>query len=127
MGKVKDNALIALTPAADHSDYEGYFVEVSAGEASVCNSATDIPIGVIVDGETTSGKDTIALASYGGTVLVKAAGNVTKGGYQELTAAGKIQDNDGSGARVLVAIACDSAVADELVEVALITPIIYAS
>ncbi|MFH0907187.1 MAG: hypothetical protein V1929_00290 [bacterium] len=127
MAKVKDNAIVAITPATDHSTKEGYFVETSSGNAEVCNAATDLPTGVIVDGEVAAGKDSVALMNYAGTVHAKLSGTVAALAKLQLAADGTLVTDAGSGARVLVAQALEAGVSGDLIEVALYGPIVYAS
>ena len=76
----RDTAIFALTPAADQTDKEGYAVKIVAGEAAI-STAHNGNFGVILDGETTSGKSTIAsMAGASGTVKVKLSGTVALGG-----------------------------------------------
>lgn len=124
----KTNGLVSMTPAADHSEKEGYFVLGTDGKATICTATTDKPIGVIVDGEVADGKDTIAmLGATAGTLQVKLGGSATKGKHGELMADGTVQDDDGSGARVLVCVFLETGVVGELVEAAPITPIVIAA
>jgi len=123
MGVIKDNAIISATPASDHSSREGYFVENSAGSVEVVNAATDEPLGVLVDGETTAGQDSVALMNYKGTVHVKLSGTVVKYDRLELAAGGTVITEIASGARVIVGQALEAGVSGDLIEVALQTPI----
>jgi hypothetical protein len=132
--QVKANAIIALTPAADQSAYEGYFVELDgSGNAAVCNAATDIPLGVILDGEPTTGKTSIAVATgFCGTALVKCAatpGTIVKGSYLVLdgTTLGAVKLDPATGARTRVARALEAGAAGALIEAVLIDPIHSAS
>lgn len=127
MATIKDNAIVAITPATDHSAKEGYFVENSSGSCEVSNAATDLPLGVIVDGETTSGKDSVALMNFKGTVHVKLGGNVAKHAKLQLSTDGTVVTDATSGARVLVAQALEAGSTGDLIEAALYGPIPYAS
>jgi len=121
---VRNQALIPLTPAADHSEKAGYFCEIdSDGKAAVVSAATTLPLGVIVEGQTTDGLDTVACSNFGGTVLVKLEGAVSAGDRLELTADGDVIEDSGSGARVIVAQALEDGAATELIEAVLISPI----
>lgn len=124
---VKDQAVIARTPAADQTGKEGYFVENSSGNVSVCNSAADIPLGVITDGAATTGKSSVALPNFGGTVKVKVTdtspGTINQGTYLTLKSDGTVQADAGTGARVQVARALESGAAGELIEAVLINPV----
>lgn len=123
---VNEKALLALTPSADQSALEGYFVKLVAGVAVLCSATTDIPFGVIVDGEETTGKSTIAVgAAYPGIVTVKlgaAPGNVIAGSRLTLNADATVNLDDEAGARVIVAIAIQAGAANELIQAVLIRP-----
>jgi hypothetical protein len=123
--KTRDQAIISITPAADHTDKEGYFVVISAGKAAVTTSATVVPAGVIIDGSVAAGQDSVALMNFGGTVRVKAAGAVTAGDLLQIRTDGAVETDDASGARTLVARALEDGIATELVDAALIGPIVY--
>ena len=125
---VNEKAILALTPTTDQSDLEGYFVEASGANVAVVNSAADIPLGVIVDGEPTTGKSTIALSgAYAGIVTVKATatapGTINRGTFLTLKSDGTVQADAGSRARVQVARALESAAAGELFQAILLQPV----
>jgi hypothetical protein len=125
---VNDKALVALTPTADQSDSEGLFVEASGLNAAVVNNAADIPLGVIIDGEPTTGKSTIAISgAYSGIVTVKVAptspGAINRGTYLTLRNDGTVQADAGSGARVRVARALEAGAANELIQAILTEPL----
>lgn len=126
---VRTNGIIPMTPAADQTGKEGYFVEVSSGEAAVVNAATDVPLGVILYGEDTDGQSAIGIpGALAGTVRVKLGGAVTAIGTKlQLEADGTVIADAGSGARVLVAKALETGAEDELIEAALIEPEVFAS
>lgn len=124
----RENALIALTPAADQTGKEGYAVELSTGQASVCNATTDLPFGVITDGAATTGKSSVAVCAGGfaGTVRIKLGatpGTVNAGTLLQLNADGTANADAGSGSRVVFAQALESGAADELVEAVLFKPL----
>lgn len=126
----RENAVLAFTPAADQSANEGYFVELSGGEVAVCNAATDVPFGVILHGDDTNGKSSIAVSAGGfaGTVNVKitdtSPGTIVAGTMLCLKADGTVQADSGSGARVQVAQALEAGAAEELIEAVLIKPVV---
>lgn len=123
--QIKDKAILALTPTADHSLLEGYFVENSAGSAAIVNAATDIPLGVILDGEETSGKDSIAIAGgFAGTCYVKTSGVIAFGALLQLAADGTVITDAGTGARVIVGRKVDqgSSVSGDLIEAVIFLP-----
>jgi hypothetical protein len=128
MSLVREQAILPFTPAADQSAYEGYFVNVSGDTATVSASASTSPFGVILDGETTSGKSSVAVCGGNvGTVRVKLGGTVTKGQYMQLHSDGRAIVDAGSGARILVALCLESGVANDLVEAMLLTPVTYSA
>ena len=102
MSIARANAIIAMTPGADHTDYEGYFVELTAGNPTVCNAVTDVPFGIIIVGDVVAGKDSIGVC--GGnlpTVRAKLNGPVSKGNTLQLHSDGSVVVDAGTGARRL--------------------------
>ncbi len=129
-----DKAIVAMTPTADHREKRGFFVTAAAGLAAlVVTPATDDPYGVILDGEDTTGKDSVALCGgNAGPVKVKLAaapGTVVAGTRLQLSAttAGTAGADAGTGARVVCARALEAGEANELIMAILLAPIIYAS
>jgi len=129
--KLRDNAILPLTPNESHALKEGYFVELSSGKAAIVNAATDVPFGVILKGEGTDGQDSIAIPhGFSGTVEVKldgTPGTVVVGTVLTVTATGTVKADPGSGDRVQVAVALQAGAADELIEAALIKPVSIAA
>ncbi len=120
---VKTNGIISLEPTADHTTLEGYFVENSSGKAAIVNAATDIPIGPILDGEDTAGRDTVAIAgAFAGTCLVKLSGTVAQFALLQLAADGTCVTDAGTGARVIVGRALQAGVSGSLIEATIIHP-----
>ncbi|MCW5558813.1 MAG: hypothetical protein KIT22_13415 [Verrucomicrobiae bacterium] len=129
----RSNGILPFTPAADQTGQEGLFVEVAGGNVSVVNAATDVPLGVILEGRPTTGKSSIGLSDGGlaGTAKVKLAatpGTVVLGAYLVLdgTTLGAVKLDPGTGARVRVARALEAGAAGELIEAVLITPAVLA-
>jgi len=115
--QIKTNAILALTPTADHSDKEGYFVKNSSGSAALVTATTDVPIGVIVDGEDTAGKDSVAICGgFAGTVYVKLSGTVAQFANLQLAADGSCITDAGTGARTIVGRTMQAGVSGDLVE-----------
>ena len=114
----RDTAIFALTPAADQTGKEGYAVKIVAGEAAI-STAHDGNFGVILDGETTSGKSTIASnAGASGTVKVKLSGTVALGGNLMVHTDGTFKAH--ASTKIVAAVAMEAGVADELIEAALV-------
>ena len=125
MAQPRANAVIPITPAADHTGLEGRAVKIVAGKAAIVTAATDSPIGVIVDGDDIHGKDSVAIRGGGlsGTVLVKLDANpgvVALGTLLEITATGTFRADAGSGDETVCAIALEAGTADELIEAVLL-------
>lgn len=124
----RTNGVLALTPTADHSGKEGFAVKASGTSAALVAAATDIPLGVVLEGATTAKKDAVALCDGGlaGTVKVKldaTPGTVALGTYLVITATGTATADPGSGARVRHARALEAGAANELIEAVLLTPV----
>ena len=118
--------LIAVTPAADQTDKEGYAVEGNgSGAASVCNAATDMVIGVIVSGAATTGKSVIALP--GSIANVKLGGTVKALDRLQVESDGTCIKDAGSGARAVFAMALQDGVENDLASALILAPIAYAS
>ncbi len=88
--------VIAMTPAAEHRGEEGKFVVLDSGAAKVTTSATAKPLGVILEGAAVSGKSSIGLPGFSGTVKVKVTGaspgTIALGTYLTVKSDGTIQD-----------------------------------
>ena len=116
--KSKDIALIRMAnkPDTDLTDKEGYIAEYNGGlQVSGGTNA----LGVITEGGKEE-SDIAVLGAYPGTLRAKASGTVTVGQKVVVDAAGKIKNLSGSG--TVVGVALESGVADELVEIAPLTP-----
>ena len=114
----RDTAIFALTPAADQTGKEGYAVKI-VGSTAAISTAHDGNFGVIIDGEATTGKSTVAsMAGASGTVKVKLSGTVALGGklmvHTDGTWKAHTSTNNVSG------MAMEAGTATELVEAALI-------
>jgi hypothetical protein len=120
----RSNGIIPVTPLADHTGKEGYALLATG---AVCSAVTDIPLGVITEGQPTTGKDAVALCDGGlaGTVKVKldgTPGTVVTGSYLQITATGTFKLDAGTGNRVLCARALEAGAANELIEAVLFKP-----
>ncbi len=125
---VKDLAIIAMTPTADHSTNKGYLVKNSSGSAALNDSATAAALGVILDGEPTTGKDSIALLGGNlGTVKLKAGGTITAFSLLAQKNDGTVIVDAGTGARVVMGRALEAAVSTEIFEAMVFFPVVYAA
>ena len=114
---VKDFAIIAMTPTADHSANKGYLVVNSSGSAALNASATVAALGVILDGEPTTGKDSIGLLGGNlGTVKLKAGGTITAFTKLQQKNDGTVIVDAGTGSRVIIGMALEAAVNTEIFE-----------
>jgi len=125
----RENAILPLTPAADYTGKEGYFVKIATGKCTLCTATTDVPIGVILEGFSTTGKCSVGLIGAGlaGTVKVKVTatspGTIVLGSPLELAAEdGTVKLGTGAGATV-VGTALESGAAGELIEAMLSLPV----
>jgi hypothetical protein len=122
----RERAILPLTPNEDQRGKEGYAVKVASGKAALLTAATDMPIGVILDGENTDGKSSVAVCdAQSGTARVKldgTPGTVVLGTYLAVTATGTFKADPGSGNRVVCARALETGSANELIEAAIFKP-----
>lgn len=120
----RENGVIRLVPNETHLDKEGYAVVVSSGKAALVTGDTNIPLGVILDGEATTGYSSIAICeSPGGMVRVKldaTPGTVAVGTYLTITSTGTFRAT--TSGDTCCARALESGAADELIEAALFRP-----
>ena len=115
--KARDNALIAMTPAADMSGKEGYFIKADGSLAG----ADETPFGVITEVQPNGGDVSVAICSGGfaGTVKIKLGANASKGDDVGSDANGA----GDSAAAVVAAQVIEDGEADELVEAVIYKPI----
>jgi hypothetical protein len=128
MSVTRTSQIVPLVPTADHSAKEGYFVVLSGTSAALVSSATaTAPYGVITDGAETTGFDAVALPGFDGLVSVMVGstpGTIVKGTKLQIKADGSVIADAGTGARILVAIAEEAGIADELTQARLIEPVV---
>lgn len=122
------DAVVPFTPAADYTDKQGYLVNLAGDTATISTSATVVVKGVILEGSATTGQTSVAiLGASPGAVKMKAGGAITKGAFVAQHTDGTIITDAGSGARVIVGVALETAASGDLITVAPITPRPYAS
>lgn len=107
---------------ADLTGKEGYAVKLTAGKATLCNAATDKPVGVLRQGAQ-SGED-VAIALPGATVPVKLSGAVKAYQHIEVAADGRGAPSSYIATRVLFAQALESGVAGDLIAALTLPPVI---
>ncbi len=118
-------AVLPFTPNEDHTGKEGYAVKASSGKAALVTADTDVPLGIILDGETTSGRSAVAVCDAGGgTVRVKldgTPGTVAVGTYLTISATGTFKA--AVSGKTQCARALEAGAANELVEAVLHRPV----
>ena len=120
--KSKDIALVRMAnkPNTDLTGKEGYIAEYNGGlQVSGGTNA----LGVITEGGKEE-SDIAVLGTYGGTVRAKASGTVTVGTKVVVDAAGKIKT---AATGTVIGVALESGVADELVEIAPMQPVVISA
>src|SRR4051794_25744451 len=100
--KVRDNAVVHLTPATDCTEKEGYGVTISGDTATLGASATVVQDGIILEGGTVAqGVSVALLGGFKGTLNVKLGGTVVKGARLQQSTDGSYVTDAASGARVV--------------------------
>ena len=121
----RSSAIFPVTPTADHTGLEGYFILPTG--ALVSSATAAVPLGVITEGFETTRKDSVATHNFAGSVKVKLGGtpgSVVAGSYLVLNADATAKLDPGTGSRIRVARAIEAGVANELIEAILIDPAI---
>lgn len=108
----------SFTPAADYTGKEGYGVTATGGVATIGTSATVPHHGIILQGADTNGKVIVALCGYHQPVWIKVSGNVTKGEFMKQHTNGTYVADNGSGTRVVGAIAMEAGKSGDLIRAA---------
>jgi hypothetical protein len=127
--KARSTSVFPLTPTADHTGKEGFFILPTG--ALVSSATAALPLGVILEGAETTGKDSVGLPNIEGTVKVKLSatpGAVIAGSFLVLdgTTFGTAKLDPGSAARIQVARALEAGAANELIEAYLVHPAVLA-
>ena len=130
MKLARSNAIISIPTDEDLTGKEGQFIRMSSNTAiALIDAATVIPLGLLLTEGIVGDQVSIALSAGGlaGTVRVKLAGTVYIGSRLQLTADGRVIEDLGELARVIVGVAVEGGVAGEYVEAVLCNPVSYAS
>lgn len=120
--KARENAIIPITPAADHSGKEGYAVTTNGTTCAIVSSNASSAFGVIVRGYPTTGKDSVAAFSSGIPVKVKlaaSAGTVVLGTKLKVHTDGTFAASDLGVGDVIGAIALEDGANNELIDAVL--------
>jgi hypothetical protein len=126
--KLRADAILPFTPAADYSAKKGYLVTLSGDTATLSASATVRARGVIVEANPGAdyASEQVSVAILGateGTVPMKLSGAVTKGDALQQHTDGSVITDAGSGSRVIVGVALEGGVSGDIIEVAPLTPV----
>lgn len=126
MKLARPNAIISILSDEDLSGQEGCLVRMSSNTAvGLVDSAAAIPFGLLLTAGKTGERVSVAIAAGGlaGTVRVKLAGTVYIGSQLQLTADGRAIADLGENSRVLIGIALEPGVTNELIEAVLFRPV----
>jgi hypothetical protein len=117
-------AAVSQTPAADYSTKQGYLVDLADNVATISTSASVRAKGVILEGSATTGYTQVGiLGAYGSPVYMKTGGAITRGAWVQQSTDGTVVTDAGSGARVVVGVALETAVSGDLILVAPTLPL----
>ena len=127
MAIAKETALVRMANKAstDLTGKEGYVAVYDSGIALAATANLAGALGVIVEGGS-SASDVAVAGAYGGVVRCKAGGTIACGAKVKVVNGGKVEAY-ASGAGTVIGVALQAAAADELFDVALRTPITFAS
>jgi len=122
---VRESAIIPVSTLASYHGLEGRLVNLSGDTVELSSSALVPATGVLLDAGDRDGNQAVlfVLGPPGGTIRVKASGTITKGDRLQQGADGTFVTDAGSGARVVVGVALESAVSGDLFEAALHVPV----
>lgn len=116
------NGIVAVT-GVDLSTKTGYLVKESSGTVAVNDSASAVALGVVLSGEVAAKDSAIGvLGAVAGTVKIKTSGAITKFNRVQQAADGTVVADAGTGSRVIVGVALESAASGDLIEVATFAP-----
>ena len=127
MSIANEIALVRMSNKAstDLTGKEGYVAVYDSGLALAATANLAGALGVIVEGGANSSDVAIA-GAFGGIVRCKAGGSISCGAKVKVVNGGTVESYS-SGAGTVIGVALQAAAADELFEVALRTPITFAS
>lgn len=127
MAIAREQALVRLAnkSGTDLTGKEGYAVVPNSGLDLAATANLANTLGVVTNGGAAE-SDIAICGAYGGVVRVKLGGSVTVGAKLAVANGGTFTAYT-SGAGTVVAVALQAGSSDELVEAALLTPIVHAS
>jgi len=120
----RGNAIVPFTPSADQSDMEGYLVDLAGDVATISSSAAVPAKGVILEGQKTTNVSSIGiLGGLAAPVRLRASGAIAKGAEVQQAADGSVVTDAGAGARLIVGVALEAAVAGQLFDAVVHKPV----
>jgi len=128
MQLVRTNAILpfAALADADFTGLEGKWVEAdsASGRVKLITAANARPLGVIIKGVAAPEKNSIAInVGLAGTVRLKLGADVAFGAMLKIRADATCQTAAFSSGEVIVGVALEAGVTDELIEAALSVPL----
>lgn len=124
----RGNAIIPAYGATTLVDKEGYTVTLGVSSsnltATLSASASVPSTGVVLEGNAAAGLSSIGiLGALAGPVRLKTSGAIVAGARVQQAADGTIVTDAGSGARVVIGVALETAASGDLIEVATHAPL----
>lgn len=122
---VFSDPILSLQAIDDQSARRGCFVKFNGAAAALVTSATDMPVGVLLDGDIAGGRSSVALYNTAAVLKVKCGatpGSIVPGSLLQLQSDGAVRLDAGTGARVLVGTALETGAAGALIDAILFRP-----
>lgn len=120
----RGNPIVPATPSVTHVNKEGYLVTL-AGETATLSASASVPAtGVILEGQPTTGQDSIGiLGGLPAPVDVRLGGPVAKFAEVQQHTDGTVITDAGTGARLIVGVVLKAGIAGDLVPAVLHKPV----
>jgi hypothetical protein len=126
----RENAILPFPPNSDLTGKEGHIVSIqtngNVGAVALYSVSGGLPpFGVVLLGSNAGEKTSVAISSGGlaGTIKVKLSAPVKAGEELQIDETGTVSPDSGSGNRIIVGLALEAGVADELIEAVLFRPV----
>lgn len=118
----QENAVLPFT-GVDLSSARGLLLKEGSGTLAVNDSATAAARAVVLEGNEADEQSSVGvLGALPGVVRLKAGGVITKYNLLQQKNDGTVEADAGSGSRVIVGMACESAVSGDLFEAVTFAP-----
>ena len=119
----RQDAIVQIT-GVTLTDKEGYLLKENSGTLAVNDSATAAARAVVLEGNPSDEDSSVGiLGGMSGTVRLKSSGTITKYARVQQVNDGTVVTDAGTGSRVIVGVAMESAVSGDLFEVATHAPL----